>query len=317
MIDDPRMNVAMDIDALRAAHYNATVSGIRWLHDDLMIMRVQPDTGDVQFVPGQYTVLGLGNWERRVAGCQEEEAVSDWTPRLIRRAYSISAPMLNSAGVVTLPGEGDFLEFFIALVRRADHPPELTPRLFGLKAGDRLFCGPNRHGRYSLDNVQRANKVLFAATGTGEAPHNAMVAKLLHAGHAGEIVNLTCVRHAFDLGYMETHRQLAHQFRHYHYQPLTTREPENLDESLPGFVGKRYIQDYVQGGLADDFGFDLDPGNTHVFLCGNPAMIGAPQTHGDSAASTGMVKLLENHGFRIDHPHEPGNIHFERFWTDS
>jgi ferredoxin/flavodoxin---NADP+ reductase len=28
----------------------------------------------------------------------------------------------------------------------------------------------------------------------------------------------------------------------------------------------------------------------------------------------GMVEVLETRGFRADEPHQPGNIHFEKYW---
>jgi hypothetical protein len=28
----------------------------------------------------------------------------------------------------------------------------------------------------------------------------------------------------------------------------------------------------------------------------------------------GMIELLERRGLRIDQPHEPGTIHFEKYW---
>jgi hypothetical protein len=27
-----------------------------------------------------------------------------------------------------------------------------------------------------------------------------------------------------------------------------------------------------------------------------------------------MVEVLERRGFQVDRPHEPGNIHFEKYW---
>ena len=68
----------------------------------------------------------------------------------------------------------DFLEAYITFGATADgHAPALTPRIFGLAAGDRIACA-SCIGHYTLDNVARDANVIFVATGTGEAPHNAM-----------------------------------------------------------------------------------------------------------------------------------------------
>ena len=57
-----------DVEQLRATHYNAQIIDIVPSSDDLMVLRVRPDRGIPHFLAGQYTVLGLGDWEPRVEG---------------------------------------------------------------------------------------------------------------------------------------------------------------------------------------------------------------------------------------------------------
>ena len=146
-----------------------------------------------------------------------------------------------------------------------------------------------------------------------------MTANLLKTGHRGQIVSVTCARRKKDFGYLDTQRHLQEQFSNYRFVALTTREPENLNASHPKYVGKRYLQEYFAAGdFEADTGLSLTPNNTHVFLCGNPDMIGVPlQTHDQTRRyprPKGMVEALENLGFRVDRPHERGNIHFEKYW---
>ncbi|MGD9858323.1 MAG: ferredoxin--NADP reductase, partial [Planctomycetaceae bacterium] len=290
------------------------------VHDDLMLLRVEPDEGPPKFAAGQYSVLGLGYWEPRVPHTQSEELAEGQLRTLIRRAYSVCCPLLGQNGQLRRVWDGPELEFFITLVRQAEaRPPALTPRLFALAPGDRLFLAPHFHGRYTLDRVEPHHDVLFLATGTGEAPHNAMLAELLASGHQGRIGSLNCVRYRRDLAYLATHRELERRYANYRYLPLTTREAENLDPGAPGYVGKRYLQEYFESGdLVRDLGWTPSPQTTHVYLCGNPDMIGVPLHTHDPARRypqpTGMVELLERRGFQVDQPHEPGNIHFERYW---
>jgi ferredoxin--NADP+ reductase len=64
-------------------------------------------------------------------------------------------------------------------------------------------------------------------------------------------------------------------------------------------------------------GIDLDPGSTHVFLCGNPAMIGIPEEHDSTAVfpePVGVVELLTKRGFTLDRHRQIGNIHVEEYW---
>jgi ferredoxin--NADP+ reductase len=305
---------------LRRRHYNARVIQIRRMHDDLTTLRVAPDAKRHPTLAGQYTLLGLGCWEDRIDGLPSGTRNSPAAEALIRRAYSISCPILDDNGALTRIDDLPFLEFYVNCIHRpADDPPMLTPRLFALHEGDRLYVGPHSHGRYTVEGMGRSENVIFAATGTGEAPHNAMVAELLKRGHVGRIAVVTCVRYRADLGYLAAHRALERRFANYRYVPLTTREPENVDPSRPDYVGKSYLQDLFASECAvQRIGFPLDPSRTHVYLCGAPAMIGLPRStpEGDLhfPEPTGMVEVLVRLGFRLDEPHNPGNIHFEKYW---
>lgn len=317
--------------SLRASQYNATVVKLRRVHDDLMILRVAPDQGPLAYQAGQYTTLGLGYWEPRLTGTQEENLTDHQRRAFAKRAYSISCSILDEGGYLVRPGLDSPVEFYSSLVRHAPaHPPALTPRLFLLNVGDRLYVGPHAHGHYTLSGVKQEDDVLFAATGTGEAPHNAMIAELLGRGHRGNIASIVCVRLHKDLGYLAEHRELERRFANYRYIPLTTRETENLDPTHQHYAGKLYIQDFVKSpDFEDRTQIALTPEKTHVFLCGNPDMIGAPPTRYSARPAAGppphdarrrfpveggMVELLERLGFTIDIPHQPSNIHFEKYW---
>jgi ferredoxin--NADP+ reductase len=298
--------------------YNATVAKFDRIHADLAIVQVLPDFGLLKFSPGQYTVLGLGTWEPRVPETQPESSPGD-ARKLIQRAYSISCSLLDTRGTLVRATDSPTLEFYLTLVRSAQVPPALTPRLFALSPGSRLYCGPRAHGHYGLDGVQSEDSVVFAATGTGEAPHNAMLAELLGRGHRGRIVSVCCVRYRKDLAYLGKHRALEEMFPNYRYVALTTRERENVDPSQPTFVGKRYLQDYFgSGDFERETGCPLDPERSHVYLCGSPEMIGAPVRSPDAGQQApvahGMVEVLAQRGFQIDVPHARGNLHFERYW---
>jgi ferredoxin/flavodoxin---NADP+ reductase len=110
--------------------------------------------------------------------------------------------------------------------------------------------------------------VLFFSTDTGEAPHNAMVDHLLRKGHHGPIVSAVSVRRWADLGYVDKHRELQSRYPNYHYLPMPTREAD---------VPKRYIQDLIAEDRLAELDVGLEAETTHVFLCGNPAMIGLPE----------------------------------------
>jgi ferredoxin--NADP+ reductase len=197
----------------------------------------------------------------------------------------------------------------------AKGPPALTPRLFLLNEGDRLFMGEKIAGHFTLEPVQPGNTVIFLATGTGEAPHNYMLWELLRRGHTGRILSACCVRYRRDLAYIDTHQELMRRYPQYTYLSLTTREADTVGNKV-------YVQDLLASGqLEERLGQALDPAKTHVYLCGNPSMIGVPTL--DKASGqwafpkpTGVIELLVQRGFELDQPAKKikGTIHYEEYW---
>ena len=175
----------------RRTRYNATVAWLRKPHPDLLLIRIRPDYPLPEHKPGQYSTLGLGFWEPRHPGCQEEDLQPGDEQKIARRAYSISCSVLDEGDQLLDRSRVDWLEFYIVLVRDSDkpQPPALTPRLFMLREGDRLILGEKIAGHYTLDPVKPTDTVVFLATGTGEAPHNYMLWDLLRRSHQGRHQN--------------------------------------------------------------------------------------------------------------------------------
>jgi ferredoxin--NADP+ reductase len=201
-------------------------------------------------------------------------------------------------------------------VRQADKaPPALTPRLFMVKEGERIFLGEKIAGHFTLEPVQPTDNVIFLSTGTGEAPHNYMLWELLAKNHQGKILAACCVRYQRDLGYAAVHDDLARRYANYKYLKLTTREAQNVNQKV-------YIQDLITSGqLEERLGDTLDPDRTHVYLCGNPKMIGMPDIDKATGASVfpqppGVIEILSKRGFHTDQPSLKlkGNIHIEEYW---
>jgi ferredoxin--NADP+ reductase len=302
---------------LRRQKYNATVVRLHKLHSDLLTVRIRPDFPRPAHKPGQYTVLGLGFWEPRIPGCQEEHLDPANLGKLARRAYSISCPVLDDEGHLLDVEQTDWLEFYIVLVRESDRPqpPALTPRLFLLREGERLHLGETITGHYNLDGVEPDHTVLFLSTGTGEAPHNYMLWQLLNRKHPGRILSACCVRYQRDLGYRHLHETLMARYPNYTYVPLLTREPSVAGQKV-------YIQDLITSGeLERTLGQPLDPARTHVYLCGNPKMIGVPEKNPETGEGVypqppGVIEILTRRGFQMEVRARKfrGNIHFEEYW---
>jgi ferredoxin/flavodoxin---NADP+ reductase len=308
----PTPSDADEFEQLRAENYNATLSHIRAHNEDLWVMRVTPDEPIDPFLPGQYTTLALGYWEPR-ADEAHDNLKPDQDHKMARRSYSVSSSMIDESGELLLPHTPD-VEFYIVKVKPGEEEiPALTPRLFLKGEGDRLYMGRKFTGHYTLEGVKPDDNIVFLSTGTGEAPQNAMIAELLRREHKGRILDVVCVRFRSDLAYTEQHAVLVDRYPSYRYVTITTREPENEGKKV-------YIQDLISSGEVEkELGAPLDPYRTHVFLCGNPAMIGLPKWTDEGLVfpeTLGVCQQLHEKGFTIDHRKDRGNVHYEEYWTE-
>ena len=264
--------------------YNATLND---RHDNtprLGIFRVRPDADSYRFVAGQYTVVGLRKGEPRVAGADSDEPPGE-PEKMIRRPYSICSSV----------HEPDALEFYISLLEGG----ELTPRLFNLAPGARLFLGGQARGTLTLEHVPADGNVLLVATGTGLGPYVSMLRS--HAEHfpAQSIGVLQGARYGHDLGYRVELERYARRYPNLRYLPTVSRPDDDPDWN--GATGR--VQKWLAASdFAERFGFALEPGATHVFLCGNPDMIVDAQ------------ELLEARGFTADARGAPGDLHLEKYW---
>lgn len=303
------------VERLRAENYNATITSIREHNPDLWVMWVKPDEPVQPFKAGQYTTLGLGFWEPRADDASEDfEANPDQFEKMARRSYSVSSSIVDENGDL-VPPHPEETEFYIVQVPPGEEEiPALTPRIFTRRVGDRIFMSHKFTGRYTLDDVEPEDNVVFLSTGTGEAPQNLMTAELLRNGHRGTILQVVCVRYRNDLAYTKQQAMVEERFPNYRYVPLTTREPENEGNKI-------YIQDMLESGdVEKELGAPIDPANTHFFLCGNPLMIGLPKWDDDGTTHfpepRGVCEILHERGFTIDHLRERGNVHYEEYWKE-
>lgn len=265
---------------------NAVLAQRIELAPGLAIFRVAPDGWRLpDFTPGQFAVIGLPVRAKRTPLSDPEERTGD-PDQLIRRAYSIASSSLAR----------DHVEVFVNLVRSG----ELTPRLFALEPGSRLWLGPKFTGMFTLRDVPRGMHVVLVATGTGLAPYMSMLRTELDCGGPRRFAVLHGARHSWDLGYAAELFTMQRLCGNLAYLPAVSR-PAEEPASWAGATG--YVQHlWTQGALARAWGFAPRPENTHVFLCGNPGMI------------DDMIRLLAHEGFRVHEPRAPGQVHVERYW---
>jgi len=274
----------MSTETATANACNANVIGREKFHPELIVLRVRPDGKLFDFKPGQFAVLGLPGSAPRVPGAESETPAPD-ADKLIRRAYSIA-----SASV-----ERRYVEFYITLITSGG----LTPRLFALKHGSKVFLGPKASGVFTLDRTPPGKTAVLIATGTGLAPYVSMLRTILTTETERKFVVLHGARYSWDLGYRGELETLARLRPNFTYIPSITRPDQ--DQHFLGRIGR--IQAILeQGALDKDAGVKLDPEHADVFLCGNPEMIKIVST------------MLETKGFKRGDSKNPGNIHVEEYW---
>ncbi|MCB0344875.1 MAG: ferredoxin--NADP reductase [Bdellovibrionales bacterium] len=261
---------------------NAIVSQQQHVADGLWIVRVKPDSGEVpEFVAGQYAELGFPQDALDGSQCPPDSEKR----KIVRRAYSIASAPSDRAG----------LEFFIVRVDEG----QLTPKLYGLDVGDRVWLGPKIKGKFTLEEIPRDKNLIMVSTGTGLAPYVSMLREYGANPPWKRFVVIHGVRNSHDLGYREELEQAAKSDPRVIYIPSVTREPEGSNWSgLRGRVNT-LLEPEAFERIA---GFELSPEDCHVFLCGNPDMI------------TSVQESLEARGFSKHSKRSPGNIHFERYW---
>ncbi len=257
------------------SEYNATIVAREELHSGLFYLWVCPDGGRVMpFEPGQFVSIG----------CLEQQP-GDEPPRLTTRSYSIGSSVQRR----------DALELFIVHVDDG----ELTSWLLGQAAGTRLWLSPRAAGTLTLEGVPPGKDLVLVSTGTGIAPYVSMYRTYRDDPPWRRIVLINGARYMQDLGYRGELEAAAASDPRLTYIPLVTREAGDS-----GWTGER---GRVQEALAPDrfrrlTGLDLSPEESHVFLCGNPAMVDSIELE------------LSGRGFVTHSRRKTGSIHLEKYW---
>jgi ferredoxin--NADP+ reductase len=251
----------------------------------LVIMRVVPDGWSLpEFVPGQFAALGLPGSAPRCDGSEPEEEPAE-PDKMVSRAYSIASSPLDR----------DYLEFYIILVETGG----LTPRLLNLEIGDRLWLSPKITGRFTLESIPADANVVLMGTGTGVAPYVSMARTVL-GGSDRRLAIVHGCRHSWELGYASELTSMHRINPALTYLPMISR-PQLEPIGWTGLTG--YVQDVWSKGIIDEkWGFHPTPENTHVLLCGNPAMI------------EDVEALIQREGFTEHTRKAPGQYHVERYW---
>jgi ferredoxin--NADP+ reductase len=265
---------------------NAEVIGKIEVAPGLMILRVKPVGWELaDFTPGQFAVLALPGSAPRHPVTDPEETPPP-PDKLIKRAYSIASSSQMKG----------YLELYITLIRSG----ALTPRLFNLVIGERVYLAPNIKGAFKIDQARPGSHIVMFGTGTGLAPFMSLIRTTFASDMTRHYVIVHGARHSWDLGYRSELATLSSQSANFTYIPVISR-PDDEKTGWTGAAG--YVQDVWKLDVINvEAGFQPSPDNSSVFICGNPEM------------TENMVKLLIGDGFREHSKKEPGQVFVERYW---
>ncbi len=212
----------------------------RDLTEDLAVFRFRPEQ-PVEFIPGQYMTVGV-----------EKEG------KKILRPYSILSSPLEPE-----------IELLIELVPQG----QLTPFLWTLKPGTRLWYRPRILGKLVLQEDPDRDHHLMVATVTGVAPYLSIIRTFHYRLQRGESVvpPRICILHgasyARELGFLAEELQgYDQQYEWFTYVPTISRPGENPD--WQGEIGR--VEDVLRK-WADTLGFTAD--KSIAYACGHPGMI--------------------------------------------
>lgn len=201
------------------------------------IIRVKPDWPIPNFLPGQFTALGLFD-------------------DFIKRSYSITSG----------PAEKGYLEFYLNYVEGG----QFTTRLFALEEQARVWMNPRIEGQLTLNQVPPEAPLYLLATSTGLGPFMSMLRSGLLKRQHKAVTLVHSVRHPEELAFQNELRQLETKHANFHYVPTVTRTNESL-APWSGHVNRiPSLWEQVAQAQATTV---PNQNKTHVFLCGNPEMI--------------------------------------------
>ncbi|HEX9744324.1 MAG TPA: ferredoxin--NADP reductase [bacterium] len=268
--------------------FNAVLSQKIDLTDRLGIFRIKPDGWRIpHFEPGQFTVLGVPGTHPVVP--HAENVVEQKDPeKMIKRPYSIASS----------PNNRLYIELYIDLVSEGS----LTPRLFALKVGDRLFMKEKKAGFFTIrDTCPDDADIVFIATGTGLAPFLSYLRTIDISRQNRNIILFWGCRYSTELAYHRELLALQEGNKNFHYRATISRS--HVDP-LPwdGRLG-RVDQFWGDGTVERFLGYRPNAEtNCHFYLCGSMPMI--------KEWSERLIQL----GMEEHQPKSPGKIHFESYY---
>ena len=259
----------------------ATITYIQLLKEDLMIMRLVPNDGQVpEYKAGQFITIGLPN------------PVED--NKIVRRAYSIASH----------PENRKYIELVIRWVRKPI-PGRLTTQLFNAKVGDEISWIKPTGAALNInekmpDGSKDERRIICIGGGTGLAPFVSFAQHLHDAGDKREIVVLHGASYVDELSYKDllTDLEMDSLDRgkdqwNFKYRATISRPQEWFNRSWGGQTGR--VETFLRprdGGMSpleELIGDKITKDNTIFYVCGWQGTI------------DGVMDFMKPKGFVTEH----------------
>lgn len=229
-----------------------------------------------------------------------------------KRPYSLSSSIVDlKTGALIDHDEVPYYEFYFNRVEERAGREQLTPKLFRLQSGDRIFCGSKIVGYYTASHVPMGtSSVLVIGSTTAESANNALINHLLRERRDLRIGHVTAGPEGWESLYRAEHEFLMARGFAYRYHTVCGSSCRLIEARLASWLHDPEV-------AMAELGCVLRPEATHVFLCGDPTMIGAPKKKGGWQYETpdhGLMALLRGAGFSLCTRFARGQVDYETYW---
>ena len=265
------------------------------LKEDLVIIRLVPETGMPEYKTGQFLTIGVPIPSEK---------------KIVRRAYSIASHAENR----------DYFEFVIRWVRKP-LPGRVTTELFYLSVGDEVLLGdPSGVALQISDRLPNGEKderrVICVGGGTGLAPFIAFAKHFHDTNDKREVIVLHGASYVDELSYKRLLTDLENESEsrgrdqwNFRYRAAISRPKEYFNRTWGGHVGRveSFFKADKKTGLSpveEMVGEEITPENTIIYICGYQGLIDA------------VIDSLGPKGFVTEHEKKPDGsfgIKFESY----